>query len=107
VDDVRAQESPLVAFSAARAPEVLALKRFLLERFYQHPQVLSRTRKAEQMVADLYRTYRADPTRLPESVRARARGEGQPRAIADYVAGMTDRFAAAEHGRLLDPHESA
>jgi dGTPase len=40
-------------------------------------------------------------------VRERARGEGQPRAIADYVAGMTDRFAAAEHGRLLDPHESA
>jgi dGTPase len=96
-----------VAFSAARAPEVLALKRFLLERFYQHPQVLGRTRKAEQMVADLYRTYRGDSTQLPESVRERARGEGQPRAIADYVAGMTDRFAAAEHGRLLDPHESA
>jgi dGTPase len=111
VNDVRQQSSPLVAFSSARAPEVLALKRFLLERFYQHPRVRRMTRKAEGVVADLYRTYRQDLELLPEAVYARARvlGEGGPegeaRAVADYVAGMTDRFALAEHRRLLDPHE--
>jgi dGTPase len=111
VNDVRQQSSPLVAFSSARAPEVLALKRFLLERFYQHPRVRRMSRKAEGVVADLYRTYRQDLEQLPEAVCARARvlGEGDPegeaRAVADYVAGMTDRFALAEHRRLLDPHE--
>jgi dGTPase len=111
VSDVRQQASPLVAFSPPRAPEVLALKRFLLERFYQHPRVRRMTRKAEGIVADLYRTYRQDLELLPEAVTARARvqgggvPEGEARAVADYVAGMTDRFALAEHRRLLDPHE--
>ena len=111
VNDVRQQETPLVVFSPERGTEVLALKRLLLERFYQHPRVRHKTRKAEGIVADLFRTYREDPELLPESVRARdpiqgeAGPEGEARVIADYVAGMTDRFAVAEHRRLLDPHE--
>jgi dGTPase len=63
------------------------------------------TQKAEGMVADLFRVYRGDPALLPAWVCARIDDEGEARAIADYVAGMTDPFAAAEHRRLLDPHE--
>ena len=51
------------------------------------------------MLGDLFRAYRREPQRLPEHVRARFAEDGEARAIADYVAGMTDRFALAEHQR--------
>ena len=105
VDEVRGFENPLVALSEAVAEEKLALKRFLLERFYQHPRVLRMTQKAERAIADLYRIYREDPELLPDWLHGRRRDEGDARAVADYVAGMTDRFAWAEHRRLLEAHE--
>lgn len=55
------------------------------------------------MLAELWRAVRADPGKLPESVRARFAEDGEERAIADYLAGMTDRFALAEHRRLVEP----
>ena len=103
-DEVRAWEGPLVALSDGLGREKLALKRFLAERFYQHPRVQSRTRKAEQVIADLFRTFREHPEWMPPVGRGRPGEEGPARAVADYVAGMTDRFAMAEHRRLLDPH---
>jgi dGTPase len=63
------------------------------------------SRKAERILADLYRIYREDPRQLPRQVVARFAREGEPRAVADYIAGMTDRFALAEHRKLLDPQE--
>ena len=80
------------------------LKSFLSENFYRHPDVLRRVRKAEWIVGDLFRAYRDDPTLLPTDVRARFAREGEPRAVADYIAGMTDRFATDEHKKLFDPH---
>ncbi|MDE0885719.1 MAG: deoxyguanosinetriphosphate triphosphohydrolase [Myxococcota bacterium] len=77
------------------------LKSFLFDHFYNHAEVLSRTRRAEAVVADLFRIFSEEPARLPDGVRARFGGEGAPRAVADYVAGMTDRFALAEHGKNL------
>jgi dGTPase len=106
VDEVRASAQPLAALSDEVAEDKLVLKRFLLERFYQHPRVRHMTRKAEGVIADLYRVYRADPDLLPTWVVGRRQAEGDARAVADYVAGMTDRFAMAEHRRLLDPHVS-
>jgi dGTPase len=64
------------------------------------------TRKSEGIVEDLFRVLSDDPGLLPGTVRERFELEGGPRAIADYVAGMTDRFAMSEHRKLLDPHES-
>lgn len=104
-DEVRALPGPLIGLVGSDREDMLQLKRFLLANFYQHPQVRRMTRKAEWMVADLYRTYREDPALLPVWVRERASAEGDARAAADYVAGMTDRFAMTEHKRLLDPHE--
>ncbi len=80
------------------------LKSFLSENFYRHPDVLRRVRKAEWIVGDLFRAYRDDPDLLPTDVRARFAREGEPRAVADYIAGMTDRFAMDEHKKLFDPH---
>jgi len=80
------------------------LKSFLSQNFYRHPDVLRRVRKAEWIVGDLFRAYRDDPGLLPPDVRVRFAREGEARAVADYIAGMTDRFAMDEHRKLFDPH---
>ena len=95
--------------NAARAiglsPEVddarRRIKSFLFEHFYNHDSVLSRTRQAERVVEDLFRVFTEDPMGLPEGVRQRFEAEGEARAVADYVAGMTDRFALAEHRKFV------
>jgi dGTPase len=78
------------------------LKDFLYRNLYHHPHVVATTREAERVLAELWQVVRADPGKLPESVRARFAQDGEDRAIADYLAGMTDRFALAEHRRLVD-----
>jgi dGTPase len=101
VDAVRDWDEPLLAFSEAVASAKLVLKRFLEQNFYRHPHVLAETAKAETVLRDLFGTYRAQPDLLPSSVRGRFEEDGEARTIADYVAGMTDRFAQSEHARLL------
>jgi len=101
---LRNRPDPLVGFSTGIDFAKRELKSFLSTNFYHHPHVLRRTRKAEWIVGDLFRTYREDAKLLPAHVRARFGREGELRAISDYIAGMTDRFAMDEHKRLLDPH---
>jgi dGTPase len=101
VDAVRAQPGPLVGFSAAMREQALELKRFLRSALYKHPRVQRMTDEARQVVADLFAAYRSDPQLVP-GLAALAPAE-QPRALADYIAGMTDRFALAEHARLRGP----
>jgi dGTPase len=101
---LRTRPDPLVGFSTGIDFSKRELKSFLSTNFYHHPHVLRRTRKAEWIVGDLFRTYRDDAKLLPDHVRARFGREGELRAISDYIAGMTDRFAMDEHKRLLDPH---
>jgi dGTPase len=93
-----------IGFSDEIAAEKRELARFLLDRFYRHHRVLRMAAKAERILGDLWRAYAADPRQLPPHVLERAQGEPEERAIADYVAGMTDRFAMDEHDRLFDPH---
>jgi dGTPase len=102
--ELRSRPDSLVGFSPEIELAKRELKSFLSKNFYHHPRVLRRTRKAEWIVGDLFRTYLDDTTLLPKNVRARFGREGLPRAISDYIAGMTDRFAMDEHKRLLDPH---
>ena len=96
VDEVRAQ-SPLVRFSVVMQRQGAELKRFLHRNLYRHPQVVETTDRARQVVADLFAIYAGDPGALPAGVAALPRPH---RAIADYIAGMTDRFALREHQRL-------
>ena len=88
---------PLVGFSTAMREQSAALKTFLLHNLYRHPQVLATTGQARQVVRELFAAYCAEPQRMPPDFAAR---EHRPRSVADYVAGMTDRFAAREHERL-------
>jgi dGTPase len=95
-DDAR-RCAPIVAFSAGMARRSSALKAFLLHKLYRHPQVLATTGQAREVVRELFDAYLAQPAQMPADFAARP---GLPRAVADYIAGMTDRFAAREHERL-------
>jgi dGTPase len=95
-DDVR-RCAPIVRFSEAMAVRSSGLKTFLLHNLYRHPQVLATTGQAKDVVRELFGAYVRQPAQMPPDFAARA---NVPRAVADYIAGMTDRFAAREHERL-------
>jgi dGTPase len=97
---VRERTEQLVGFSPAVEQARKEVKRFLFDRFYNHPKVLSRTEGAERVVGALFELFAGSPERLPEAVQGRFDETGKERAITDYVAGMTDRFAVSEHARL-------
>ncbi len=99
-DAVRALPAPLVGASDATAAAQGVLKRFLYERLYHHPRVIESMQQAEGTLGAIYRAYRRDASLLPPQVTARFAEEGEARAIADYIAGMTDRFAVAESERI-------
>jgi dGTPase len=108
--DVRQASRPLIAFSPEVGEAHLALKRFLRERLYRHHRVIRMTTKAQRTVTELFEAFMADPRLMPDEHAAEAarkeasHGEaGRARAVADYIAGMTDRFAILEHSRLFDP----
>ncbi|MEJ5897356.1 deoxyguanosinetriphosphate triphosphohydrolase [Aquabacterium sp. G14] len=88
---------PLVRFSTAMREDSTALKRFLFKELYRHPQVNETTAKAKQVLSELFAAYVAQPSGMPSDF---AQREDQHRAVADYIAGMTDRFAVREHERL-------
>jgi len=99
LDDVR-RAGKLVAYSPAMAAALQELKRFLRENLYWHYQVLRMTDKARRIINDLFSAFMSDPRLLPPQYQQRAR-EDKARAIADYIAGMTDRYAIREHRRLF------
>ncbi|WP_395056047.1 deoxyguanosinetriphosphate triphosphohydrolase [Polaromonas sp.] len=115
VDSVQAVRlsPPLVCFSPHMAAKSSSLKRFLLQNLYRHPQVVETTQTAQQVVRELFAAYMADPAEMPQAHTDRfdrlesgpLAGAGSPpkpeRVVADYIAGMTDRFAAKEHERLI------
>jgi dGTPase len=88
---------PLLAFSAEMRAETTAVKRWLFANLYRNPQVTGTTDVAREVVRELFEAYRARPDHMPEDFAGRP---DSARAVADYVAGMTDRFAAREHRRL-------
>ena len=91
----------LVGFSTEMQTENWELKTFLRAELYRHYQVVRMTSKARRIVKDLYEAFMADMRLLPVQDRLRGDQEGSPRAIADYIAGMTDRYAVKEHRRLF------
>jgi len=96
VDAVR-RSGPLVRFSEPMRRQSAALKTFLLRNLYRHPQVMETTAQARRVVGELFDAYRHDPRQMPADFAVRATAG---RGVADYIAGMTDRFAAREHERL-------
>jgi len=103
-DAVRALGRPIAAFSEEMRNHDRALKQFLYERMYRHDRVNRMTSNARRVVSELFRLFLAEPGRLPPEWRALTGGSAAERAriVADYLAGMTDRFALDEHRRLVD-----
>jgi dGTPase len=95
--DQARRAGPLVQFSDGMSAQSAALEAFLLHNLYRHPQVMATTGHARRIVRELFAAYLDDPRQMGEGFAARADRE---RAVADYIAGMTDRFAAREHERL-------
>lgn len=100
IDDVRAGP-PLVRFSDAMRAETTALKRFLHANLYRHFQVNRMRVKASRVVRELFDAFMTDPVLLPPDYQVQGDVMKQARKIADYIAGMTDRYAIREHKRIF------
>jgi dGTPase len=110
-DAVRACREPLIALSEGMAARHLELKRFLNRNLYRHFHVQRMSHKAGRVIRALFELFMDKPRLLPPDVQERIRaGEGEAhkaRMIADYIAGMTDRFAIAEYSRVTDPQDTS
>jgi dGTPase len=108
IEAVRAQPGPLIGFSEARDREHREMKKFLRNRLYRHEKMQASRLGAGKVLEELFEGFMADVGRMPEEHREAARAleaeagkAGRARAVADYIAGMTDRYAFLEHERLL------
>jgi dGTPase len=108
IDAVRARRAPLIAMSEAVGARHGALKRFLRDELYRHPRVLTMTQRSQLVVRELFAAFFADTGRLPSEHAERVRRmeqehdeRGRARGVADYIAGMTDRYALGEYQRLF------
>ncbi len=95
------QAPPIIAASSELAEQKIDLERFLHERVYRHPQVLQHRHRAQQLLREMFERLVAQSEQLPDETRARAARDGIPRAVGDYLASMTDRYAHRAHQRLF------
>lgn len=105
IEDIRAHTEAVVIFTDAVFTDHKALKVFLNSKLYRHPKVREMTDEAKHMIGVLFERYLSDPRQMPDEFYSTATAGGVARAVsarvvADYIAGMTDRFAIAEHERL-------
>ena len=106
IEDVR-NAPQLIAFSDAMAAEAAILKKFLREKLYRHYQVNRMTAKARRIIAEMFEAFTSQPSLLPPDYQVKGitdetqRLDKQARKVADYIAGMTDRYAIREHRRLF------
>ncbi|HET8644668.1 MAG TPA: deoxyguanosinetriphosphate triphosphohydrolase [Vicinamibacteria bacterium] len=104
-DDVRHAGRRLVGYSPPMAQQVRELKDFLFKNMYRHYRVVRMGNKAARILRDLFQAYVEEPQQLPPHYQERMEEDGLHRAVCDYIAGMTDRFALDEHRKLFDPLE--
>ena len=105
IEDVRNAEKPLVSMSDEMYEQHVSLKRFLYKHLYSHEQKLEMTRKVQAMVKDLFSAYMDDVSNMPvqfATPAGEAEGADRARIVADYIAGMTDRYAISAHETLTD-----
>ncbi len=108
IDDIRRLDRPIVAFSEEMRANDVALKQFLFGKMYRHHRVVQMTQKAKRVVMDLYELLTTQPTCLPSEWQEGIDSPGTARTarvVADYIAGMTDKYALEMHRRLFDPYE--
>lgn len=100
-DDARVQSKPLVQYSPERKKLNSELRKYLYKNLYYNPEVHQPNVRAVQMLGDLFHYFLEHHAEIGEQARKRARKEGWHRAVCDYLAGMTDRYAIATHQRLF------
>ena len=103
VADVRGAGQRLVCYSPEMGGRVRELKDFLLKEMYRHYRVVRMGKKAGRILRDLFESLVDEPRQLPPRYQALVDRDGVERVVCDYIAGMTDRFALQEHGKLFDP----
>ena len=110
LDDVRNQQEPIIGFGTEMAARNLEIKQFLRRRLYQHYRVRRMSSKADRIVKALFETFMHDTRVLPDAYQEKAAHAeadegvaGRARVVADYIAGMTDRYAISEYEKLFYP----
>jgi dGTPase len=103
-DDVRNAASKLVAVSPEMRQQLAELKAFLYQNFYFHYRLIRMTKKADHILERIFQAYMTAPEMLPFDIQKAAETRGLTRAVTDYLASMTDRYASDEYARLFDPH---
>ena len=109
IDDVRNFGKPLINYSESVSRKMLELKPFLRKNLYNHTRVQQMTQSAKKIVEELFIKFIEEPNLLPTQYQDKPATDapaGRARIVADYMAGMTDRYAINEHARLLGSHES-
>ncbi len=108
-DDIRNADRAMAAFSDEMLPDIAALRKFLMANMYRHEKIDKIREKMTAVVRDLFGAFFGDPAKMPPEWQALAAASdggdtAKARIVLDYVAGMTDRFALQEHGRLFDSY---
>ncbi len=106
VEDVRQAPERPIRFSDAMARRKSELQAFLQKEFYRHHRVVVMSEKAKRFITELFGSFTSNPDQLPPRFREWAGQVGVHRAVADYLAGMTDRYAQEEYRRLFHPFET-
>ncbi len=105
-DTVRAAKEPAVRFSSEMDRHKKELQHFLNQSVYRHYRVLIMSEKAGRFIRELFEAYTANPATLPPRFQEWAKEVGVPRAVSDYIAGMTDRYCQDEYRKLFHPFEN-
>lgn len=106
-EKVQLHHENIVGYTPDFAPKVKELKKFLFERMYRHYRLVRMQIKAERFISDLFEAYMQEPGMLPHMTQRRIADIELPRVVADYIAGMTDRYALNEWQKLFNPYVNA
>ncbi len=104
--DLQQLDHNVIGWSDEMSAKNRQLKDFLYQKMYRHFRVVRMAEKAEKFITDLFEAYISEPAQMPPSAQNQIDARGLPRAICDYIAGMTDRYALDEHAKLFDPQTS-
>ena len=104
VNDVRGEQARLVTNSVKVSEQLLELRTFLHDNLYFHYRIIRMRKKADQILSQIFEAYMTSPEMLPSSTYEEVEFLGLRRTITDYIAGMTDRYASEEYGKLFYPN---
>jgi len=105
-EDIRKMNKKVVTFSSNMIKLRRPLRAFLMERLYHHYRVVRMSIKAKRFIQELFKVYISDPHQLPQDVQEKITKDGTKRAVCDYIASMTDRYALDEYKKLFTPYEA-